>query len=77
MIEDWWWAHAAMPIWLDEAPLTVLIFELLLASAYEPDIVASVTASRDWAQRGPRAGDARRGLRPISVLRRPWARFAP
>jgi cephalosporin hydroxylase len=55
VIEDWWWAHAAMPIWLDEPPLTILVFELLLASAYEPDIVASVTASRDWAQviRGP------------------------
>jgi Methyltransferase domain len=55
LIEDWWWAHAALPIWLDEAPLTVLIFELLLASAYAPDIVASVTASRDWARvvRGP------------------------
>jgi hypothetical protein len=55
VIEDWWWAHAAMPIWPDEAPLTVLIFELLLASAYEPGAVASVTASRDWAHviRGP------------------------
>ena len=55
VIEDWWWAHAEMPIWLDEAPMTILIFELLLASAYEPGIVASVTASRDWARvvRGP------------------------
>ena len=55
VIEDWWWAHAERPIWIDEAPLTALVFELLLASAYEPEIVASVTASRDWASviRGP------------------------
>jgi hypothetical protein len=49
VIEDWWWAHAARQIWPDEMPLTLLVFELLLVCAYEPEIVANVTASRDWA----------------------------
>jgi hypothetical protein len=50
LIEDWWWAHAnsAAPIRPVEVPLTVLVFELILACAYEPRVVARVTTDRDW-----------------------------
>lgn len=50
LIEDWWWAHAdaAGSIRPDEVPLTVLVFELILASAHAPGIVARVTADREW-----------------------------
>jgi hypothetical protein len=50
LIEDWWWAHAnaAESIQPDEIPLTVLVFELILASAHAPGVVARVTADREW-----------------------------
>ena len=51
LIEDWWWAHAgaAEALLPDETPMTVLVFELLMACASAPGIVASVTANREWA----------------------------
>ena len=51
LIEDWWWAHAdpSESLLPGEVPLTVLIFELLLACAYKPGVVSAVAASRDWA----------------------------
>jgi hypothetical protein len=50
LIEDWWWAHAnaAESIQPDEVPLTVLVFELILASAHAPGVVGRVVADREW-----------------------------
>ena len=51
IIEDWWWANTykSEVIWPDEAPLSSMVFELVLAGAYEPEIVANVTTNRNWA----------------------------
>ena len=51
VVEDWWWAHTyhSESVWLDEQPLSIMVLELVLASSYEPEIVANVTANRDWA----------------------------
>ena len=57
VIEDWWWAHtrASEAIRPDDVPLSVMVFELVLACAYEPATIASVTTNRDWTlvTRGP------------------------
>jgi hypothetical protein len=52
LIEDWWWAHTPRTegVWADETPLSVLVFELVLACAYTPGVVVEVCASRDWAR---------------------------
>ena len=48
LIEDWPWAHRALgsleagEVWADETPLTVLLFELTLALAAVPELVAQV-----------------------------------
>ncbi len=49
LLEDWSWAHARIPFQLDETPLTVLLFELLLACARAPGMVAEVRVQRGWA----------------------------
>jgi Methyltransferase domain len=49
VIEDWSWAHGAMlGPWstTDELPLTVLIFELILACAHVPTVISSVNVSK-------------------------------
>ena len=50
VIEDWWWAHATASesILADEVPMTVLVFELLMACASAPDVVSNVVANRNW-----------------------------
>lgn len=50
VIEDWWWAHAtaAESILPDEIPMTVLVFELVMACAAAPGIISRVTADHDW-----------------------------
>jgi hypothetical protein len=55
LIEDWSWAHSPLPIWEDETPLTLLVFELILACAHEPAALAEVAVNRGWARvrRGP------------------------
>jgi hypothetical protein len=48
VIEDWAWAHTALfGPWStsDERPLTVFIFELILACAHVPAVVSSVNVS--------------------------------
>lgn len=59
VLEDWSWAHTVMPVWPKRRPLTVLLFELVLASAYAEAIVASVDVHRAWATitRGPEEVD--------------------
>jgi len=51
VIEDWWWAHTELgeKVRPDEVPLSVMVFELVLASSYRPDVVARVTTDRNWA----------------------------
>ena len=43
-----------------DVPLSVLLFELILASAYAPTVFGEITVSDDWAcvVRGPGAVDA-------------------
>jgi hypothetical protein len=55
LIEDWSWAHSPLPTRVDETPLTVLVFELILACANRRDVISEVTINRGWArvQRGP------------------------
>jgi hypothetical protein len=50
LIEDWWWAHAnaSESVLADEVPLTVLVFELLMACASAPDVISNVVANRNW-----------------------------
>jgi len=62
VIEDWWWAHAtpAESILPDETPMTVLVFELVMACAAAPKIISRVTADHDWVivERGSAPIDA-------------------
>jgi hypothetical protein len=50
LIEDWWWAHAdaSESLLIDEVPMTVLVFELVMACAAAPGAIASITANRNW-----------------------------
>lgn len=49
LLEDWSWAHTLVPIWEGREPLTRMVFELTLACAYRPELVASVSINRGWA----------------------------
>jgi Methyltransferase domain len=55
LIEDWSWAHSPLPTRVEETPLTVLVFELILACANRSDVISEVTVNRGWTrvQRGP------------------------
>lgn len=61
LLEDWSWAHAKIPFQLDETPLTVFVFELLLACARAPGVIAEVRVHKGWARvvRGTEAIDDR------------------
>jgi hypothetical protein len=50
-IEDWWWAHtyASEAFSPAEVPLSVMVFEMVLACAYSPAVISDVTTSRNWA----------------------------
>ena len=52
LIEDWSWAHNALGAcgeWGDEVPLTVLVFELILACAHRPTLISNVNVYQNWA----------------------------
>ncbi len=55
VIEDWSWAHGAFNAWPDVTPLTPLVFELIIAAAHAPDVVARVDVDQEWTvvTRGP------------------------
>jgi len=55
LIEDWSWAHSPLPVRVDETPLTVFVFELVVACANRPDVLTEVAVNRGWARvrRGP------------------------
>jgi len=55
VIEDWSWAHGAFNAWPDVTPLTPLVFELTIAAAHQPEVVARVDIDQEWAvvTRGP------------------------
>jgi hypothetical protein len=58
LIEDWSWAHSgmgAMDTWADQRPLTSVIFELILACACRPKVVANVNVFKNYTlvERGP------------------------
>jgi Methyltransferase domain len=50
LIEDWSWAHLPTfePLHPEQTPLTVFVFELLLACAYNPDMIEEITVQRGW-----------------------------
>lgn len=49
VVEDWAWAHSSFPLWPNQRPLSLLVFQLMAASGFSPDVVASVTVDRPWA----------------------------
>lgn len=49
VIEDWSWTHTATWNTSDEIPLTVLVFELILACAQRPSVVSNVNVYKNWA----------------------------
>jgi predicted O-methyltransferase YrrM len=59
VLEDWSWAHAPLPVWPHRRPLTVLVFELVMACAYAEDLIARIEIDRSWVtiHRGPRELD--------------------
>lgn len=59
LLEDWSWAHAAMNFWPQRTPLTVLVFEIVIASAHNPGLIERVEIDRAWAviRRGPEPAD--------------------
>lgn len=59
LIEDWAWAHGITNAWPWTTPLSVLVFELVLANAHRPEAIARVDVDRDWTvvTRGPRELD--------------------
>ena len=62
LIEDWSWAHSGlgdMGEWADQQPLTKVIFELVLACASRPKVIANVNVSKNYVlvERGPFAID--------------------
>ena len=59
LLEDWAWAHGITNAWKHRTPLSVLVFELMLANAHRPEAVERLDVNRDWAlvRRGPRELD--------------------
>lgn len=55
VVEDWAWAHSSFPLWPNQQPLSLLVFQLIAASGFRPDVVEAVTVDRPWAvvRRGP------------------------
>ena len=55
VIEDWAWAHSPYSLWPHQQPLSLLVFQLVAASGFRPDAVASLSIDRPWAivRRGP------------------------
>jgi hypothetical protein len=62
VIEDWSWAHSGLGHlgeWAGQQPLTRVIFELVLACASQPKVIAKVDVSKNYVlvERGPLAID--------------------
>lgn len=61
VIEDWSWAHNDFYGWVprlkSRAPLSIVLFELMLAAAHHPDVIEEIVARNGWAavRRGPAA----------------------
>jgi predicted O-methyltransferase YrrM len=56
VIEDWAWAHVGYGLHRPDAvPLSVLVFELVLAAGGKPEVISHIHIDRDWAviERGP------------------------
>jgi hypothetical protein len=58
LIEDWSWAHSGMGHvgeWREHRPLTIVIFELVLACASRPKAIANVNVFKNYVlvERGP------------------------
>lgn len=56
LVEDWSWAHRADPAFLsDHAPLTLLLFELIVACAHVPGLLEHIEVGPDvfTVRRGP------------------------
>ena len=46
VLEDWSWAHTPLEVWPERDPLTILVLELIIASAHAPEAVASLEIER-------------------------------
>jgi hypothetical protein len=59
LVEDWAWAHGITNAWPHHSPLSIFVFELVLANAHRPEAVARLEIDRDWVlvTRGPRELD--------------------
>ena len=62
VIEDWSWAHTDLSERLRDRlegrlPLSIVVFEILLAAAHQPGVIASIDIRKGWAavRRGPEA----------------------
>jgi SAM-dependent methyltransferase len=79
-IEDWRWAHALLDdeshegLWPDEVPLTRLVFELVLALASVPDLIADITVENEFVQLTRGKADVDRSSFDISTCSRPRGR---
>ncbi len=62
LLEDWSWAHAPMNLWPQRTPLTVLVFEIVIACAHSPGLIGGLEIDRAWAtiERGEGPIDAGR-----------------
>ena len=49
LLEDWSWAHMAIPIWPRREPLTSMVFELVVACGHSPEAISRVEVNRGWA----------------------------
>ncbi len=60
LIEDWSWPHVQIDVWPDQSPLSLLVFELIIACGHHPEMIAAVEIDRGWAL-------VRRGDAPIDL----------
>lgn len=58
VLEDWSWAHAPIVVWPNQTPLSLLVFELVMACANLPTLITEVEIDRAWAV-------VRRGSMPV------------
>ncbi len=69
VLEDWSWAHAPVPVWTDQTPLSVMVFELAMASV-QHGLIAGMEINRGWAivERGPEPLPFEEGAFALSAL---------
>jgi SAM-dependent methyltransferase len=47
LLEDWSWAHLnGLDVWTQKPPLTLLVFELVIASSFHPELIERVEVDR-------------------------------